>query len=86
MKLKGRGGRSCRKCFNQIIVTRKFFFDFIMQFLHERPFLQDPKLRRKMVSHNYEIAKKFYSYSVLSEKLKNLIFDCTACNQIKNST
>ena len=47
--------------------------------------LTDAKLRRKMVAHNYEIAKKFYSYSVLREKLKNLIFDCTACNKIKNS-
>jgi glycosyltransferase involved in cell wall biosynthesis len=46
--------------------------------------LTDPKLRRKMVTHNYEIAKKFYSYSVLEGKLKNLIFDCTACNKIKN--
>jgi glycosyltransferase involved in cell wall biosynthesis len=46
--------------------------------------LTDAKLRRKMVSHNYEIAKKFYSYSVLREKLKNLIFDCTACNKIKD--
>jgi glycosyltransferase involved in cell wall biosynthesis len=47
--------------------------------------LTDAKLRRKMVSHNYEIAKKFYSYSVLRQKLKNLIFDCTACSKIKNS-
>ena len=46
--------------------------------------LTDPELRRKMVTHNYEIARKFYSYSVLREKLKNLIFDCTACNKIKN--
>ena len=29
--------------------------------------LTDPELRRKMVTHNYEIAKKFYSYSVLKE-------------------
>jgi glycosyltransferase involved in cell wall biosynthesis len=49
-----------------------------------RKILTDSKLRLKMVSHNYETAKKFYSYSVLREKLKNLIFDSTACNRIKN--
>jgi len=42
--------------------------------------LEDEKLRKKMVDHNYEIAKTCYSYSVLHKKLKNLIMECTACN------
>jgi glycosyltransferase involved in cell wall biosynthesis len=42
--------------------------------------LTDPKFRRKMVTHNYETAKKYFSYSVLQKKLKNLISDCTGCN------
>ncbi|MEA3416440.1 MAG: glycosyltransferase family 4 protein [Thermodesulfobacteriota bacterium] len=34
---------------------------------------KDEKFRKKMVDHNYKIAKTFYSYSVLHKKLKNLI-------------
>lgn len=41
--------------------------------------LEDEKFRKKMVDHNYEIAKTFYSYSVLHKKLKNLLMECTAC-------
>lgn len=41
--------------------------------------LTDPELRKKMVTHNYETAKKYYSYSILSKKLRNLISDCTGC-------
>ncbi len=41
--------------------------------------LADEKFRKKMVDHNYEIAKTFYSYSVLHKKLKNLIMECVAC-------
>ena len=40
--------------------------------------LEDEKLREKMVDHNYEIAKIFYSYSVLHKKLKNLVMECIA--------
>jgi len=41
--------------------------------------LTDSDFRRKMVSHNYLTAKKYFSYSVLKDKLKNLIKDCTGC-------
>ena len=41
--------------------------------------LADKKFREKMVDHNYEIAKTFYSYSVLCKKLKNLLMECTTC-------
>jgi glycosyltransferase involved in cell wall biosynthesis len=44
-----------------------------------RAVLTDRELRSKMVRHNYETAKKYYSYSVLHNKLKNLISDCTGC-------
>jgi glycosyltransferase involved in cell wall biosynthesis len=44
-----------------------------------RKVLTDPELRSKMVKHNYETAQKYYSYSVLHNKLKNLISDCTGC-------
>ena len=44
-----------------------------------RKVLTDPELRRKMVKHNYETAKHYYSYSVLHNKLKSLIKDCTGC-------
>jgi hypothetical protein len=44
-----------------------------------RAVLTDPELRSKMVKHNYETAQKYYSYSVLRNKLKNLIADCTGC-------
>ena len=41
-----------------------------------RKVLTDPKYYNKMVTCNYEIAKRYYSYSVLDQKLKNLILDC----------
>jgi glycosyltransferase involved in cell wall biosynthesis len=44
-----------------------------------RKILTDTDLRLKMVRHNYETAQKYYSYSVLHNKLKNLISDCTGC-------
>jgi glycosyltransferase involved in cell wall biosynthesis len=47
--------------------------------LRTRKVLTDPKLCTKMVKHNYETAQKYYSYSVLHNKLKNLISDCTGC-------
>jgi len=42
--------------------------------------LEDAKLQKKMVDHNYEIARTCYSYSVLHKKLKSLILECTACD------
>ncbi len=44
-----------------------------------RQVLRDKALRTRMTKHNYEIAKKYYSYTVLSKRLKNLITDCTGC-------
>ena len=38
--------------------------------------LKDPNLRKNMVDQNYEIAKFYYSYSVLDQKLRNLMSDC----------
>ncbi len=38
-----------------------------------RKVLDDPEFRDKMVNQNYEIAKQYYSYSVLDQKLKNLM-------------
>jgi glycosyltransferase involved in cell wall biosynthesis len=44
-----------------------------------RKVLTDSEYRSKMVRHNYETAKKYYSYSILHYKLKNLISDCIGC-------
>jgi glycosyltransferase involved in cell wall biosynthesis len=44
-----------------------------------RKVLSDPEFRSKMVKHNYETATHYYSYSVLHNKLKTLIRDCTGC-------
>jgi len=41
--------------------------------------LEDEELRKKTVDHNYEIARTCYSYSVLHNKLKTLISECTTC-------
>ena len=47
--------------------------------------LTNRELRKKMVTHNYETARKYYSYSVLAKKLKNIISDCTGCQRLKNT-
>ena len=44
-----------------------------------RKVLTDPEHRHQMVKRNYETAQKYFSYSVLRKKLKNLISDCTGC-------
>lgn len=51
-----------------------------------RNVLEDPEFYKKMVETNYEIATRCYSYSVLRQKLRNLIHDGIACNpeKIKN--
>ncbi len=41
--------------------------------------LEDAELRKKMVDHNYEIARTCYSYSILHNKLKTLILECATC-------
>ena len=47
-----------------------------------RKVLKDAKLRRKMVKHNYETARIHFSYSVLQQRLKQMIQDCTACKKV----
>ena len=37
--------------------------------------MQDKKLARKMADHNYKIATRYFSYSVLRSKLKNLLYE-----------
>jgi glycosyltransferase involved in cell wall biosynthesis len=44
-----------------------------------RKVLTDDEFRTQMVRHNYETAQKYFSYSVLYKKLRNLISDCTGC-------
>lgn len=41
--------------------------------------LKDKKYRDEMVEKNYAIAKRYYSYSVLKQKLQSLISDLTGC-------
>lgn len=38
-----------------------------------RKILKNARARQKMVEHNYQLAKKYYSYSVLRDLLRNLI-------------
>jgi glycosyltransferase involved in cell wall biosynthesis len=45
-----------------------------------REVLENQELCHNMVETNYEIATRNYSYSVLQQRLKNLIYDCVACN------
>ena len=51
-----------------------------------RKVLTDEEFRTQMVRHNYETAKKYFSYSVLYKKLRNLISDCTGCPLPNNSS
>jgi len=43
---------------------------------HTQRVLEDKDYRESIVNHNYEIAKHYFSYSVLHQKLKTLIVDC----------
>jgi len=47
-----------------------------------RDVLENSELRKNMVEKNYDIATCCYSYSVLRQKLKNLIHDGIACNPV----
>ena len=38
--------------------------------------LEDPALAKEMVERNYELGKRYYSYSVLRQKLKVLLSNC----------
>jgi glycosyltransferase involved in cell wall biosynthesis len=41
-----------------------------------REVIKNPALREEMVAHNYQLGKRYYSYSILQQKLKNLLLDC----------
>ena len=45
-----------------------------------RNVLEDSELCKNMVEKNYDIATRCYSYAVLRQKLKSLIYDGIACN------
>ncbi len=45
-----------------------------------REVIENPQRRQAMVEKNYEIAKRFFSYRVLQQKLKHLVSDGIACN------
>jgi len=47
-----------------------------------RRVLTDRELRRQMVEHNYEIAARHFSYSLLEQRLKHLIVECTGCMRL----
>ncbi len=38
--------------------------------------LKNDKLREEMTNHNYELGKRYYSYSVLQKQIQGLILDC----------
>ena len=42
-----------------------------------REVLQNPEKRREMVDHNYEVARTFFSYSVLRHHLRTLVAEAT---------
>ena len=44
-----------------------------------RNVIKNPDPRRKMVENNYNIASRYYSYTTLHQKLKNLLSDFFSC-------
>ncbi len=38
--------------------------------------LADPQLRKEMVEKNYQLARRYYSYSVLRQNKRNILLDC----------
>ncbi len=51
------------------------FGDFITDqtVKHARAILRDPSMARKMVEHNYQLGRRYYSHAVLTKRLKTLI-------------
>ncbi|MBU0676813.1 MAG: glycosyltransferase family 4 protein [Verrucomicrobia bacterium] len=47
-----------------------------------RQVLDDPALRQEMVDHNYALAKRFFSYSVLRRSLRTLITNITGLDEL----
>ncbi len=44
--------------------------------------IEDPEFREEMVEHNYELGRRFYSYSVLRRKLRSLITNFTGADDL----
>jgi len=44
-----------------------------------RAVLEDRSLRRRIVEHNYELGRRFFSYTVLEGKLQALLAELSAC-------
>ena len=44
-----------------------------------RKVIEDRELREKMLKHNYETARKYFSYAILKKKLTGLASDCLGC-------
>lgn len=42
--------------------------------------IETPTLTKEMVEHNYELGKRYYSYSILRRKLKALLSSCRVIN------
>ena len=49
---------------------------------HVQKVISDPVYREEMVSHNYELGKAFFSYSVLRRKLRALITNFTGADDL----
>ncbi|HUT14270.1 MAG TPA: glycosyltransferase family 4 protein [Thermoguttaceae bacterium] len=49
---------------------------------HVRQVISDAEYRQEMVDHNYELSKKFFSYSVLRRKLRSLITAFTGLDDL----
>jgi hypothetical protein len=47
-----------------------------------RRVLEDAAYRQEMVEHNYEMAKRFFSYSVLRRNMRTLITNITGLDDL----
>jgi len=47
-----------------------------------RRFLEDEEYRRESMEHNYRVARKFYSYSVLRRSLRTLVTNITGLEEL----
>ncbi len=69
--------------FVEDIEPKKFRFAVMDGFItravveHVRRILEDEQYRRDMVSHNYQVARRYYSYTVLRRSLRSLIAGLT---------
>ncbi len=51
--------------------------------LQTKKVLEDKEFCKQIVEHNYKIARCYYSYSVLHQKLKMLMLEHTSCKNLK---